>query len=369
MSVLRVSALLLLSICCSAQTFSVLDTFTGSPDSAGAYLRLVRDRQGNFYGATIGGGADPEHSYCTTYRLPALGVESVLHSFTGTRPINGQTEYAAQRGDAGENISPTFTTIDVPGAGLTVVTGINSQGDMVGSYETVYREPDHGFVLRNGLFTFFDYPGATYTRPWGINDSGVIAGEAELNGFEIVGFLYNGTTFRTIRHGTNSATTAQGINNLGSVVGGTGTPFTTKGFEMHGTMFAIVSPPGLYSYVYDTGINDRGEVVGWSDDDGFQDGFLYANRQFTTIDYPGADFTEALGINDHGVVSGSYGVGSRVAGFVWKSKYVSFSYPGAPYTAAYGINCGRQVVGSYSFDYTTYHGFVTSSVTAAEGHC
>jgi hypothetical protein len=35
----------------------------------------------------------------------------------------------------------TFTTIDVPGSGVTNVLGINSDGDMVGNYSTAYNTP------------------------------------------------------------------------------------------------------------------------------------------------------------------------------------------------------------------------------------
>src|SRR5438132_774100 len=88
----------------------------------------------------------------------------------------------------------TFTTIDVPGAGYTVVTGINSAGDMVGTYGSTSQGPYHGFLLKGGNFTFFDYPGAPSTLTGKINDSGLILGNT-FDGSQERGFSYDGTTF------------------------------------------------------------------------------------------------------------------------------------------------------------------------------
>jgi len=60
-------------------------------------------------------------------------------------------------------------------------------------------------------------------------------------------------------------------------------------------------------------------------------------------------------------------MGSSVYGFaVMKGKYVSFGYPGAAGTLPSGINASGQIVGSYTFDFSTYHGFVTSPITAED---
>jgi len=47
-------------------------------------------------------------------------------------------------------------------------------------------------------------------------------------------------------------------------------------------------------------------------------------------------------------------------------NYISFRYPGSVATSASGINASGQVVGEYTSDYQTYHGFVTSPITAAD---
>ena len=72
----------------------------------------------------------------------------------------------------------TFTTIDVPGAAVTNVLGINTTGDMVGNYVDAIDSPSRGFSFTDGNFALFDYPGGDDTVPVGINDSGVISGSA-----------------------------------------------------------------------------------------------------------------------------------------------------------------------------------------------
>jgi uncharacterized repeat protein (TIGR03803 family) len=60
-------------------TEHVLHAFTG-PDGAGSTGGLVRDRAGNLYGTTMGGGAYKEG---VVFKIDPTGKESVLYSFTG----------------------------------------------------------------------------------------------------------------------------------------------------------------------------------------------------------------------------------------------------------------------------------------------
>ncbi|HEY6844283.1 MAG TPA: hypothetical protein VI391_08955, partial [Thermoanaerobaculia bacterium] len=51
----------------------------------------------------------------------------------------------------------SFTPINVPGAGTTVASGINNQGQIVGAF--VSATGNHGFLDEDGAFTTFDVPG------------------------------------------------------------------------------------------------------------------------------------------------------------------------------------------------------------------
>jgi probable HAF family extracellular repeat protein len=266
----------------------------------------------------------------------------------------------------------TFTTIDVPGAVATDVLGINSAEDMVGYYTQTSNGPGIGFLLSSGNFTFFSYPGGDSTLAVGINDSGLISGTAYIRQYTAaVGFLYNGTTFSTIRARGETATLVHGINNAGLVVGGKGTLSAITGFELVGRKFHTISPPGTYTSTFGDGINNLDEVVG-STAGGFgsNNGFAYKGGKFKTLTVPGSnDLTVAWGVNDSGIIVGSYGKCSPCAfyGFaLMNGKYVSLRFPGAMETFASGINNAGQIVGSYTFDQQTYHGFVTSPITAAD---
>jgi uncharacterized membrane protein len=70
----------------------------------------------------------------------------------------------------------TFTTIDPPGSTFTLALDINAPGDIVGNYATADGR-GHGFLLSKGTFTTIDVPGAgLLSEANGINDAGVIVG-------------------------------------------------------------------------------------------------------------------------------------------------------------------------------------------------
>jgi probable HAF family extracellular repeat protein len=268
-------------------------------------------------------------------------------------------------------IYPTFTTIDVPGAGVTSVQGINTGGEMVGLYGASNNEQGtQGFLLSSGVFTYIEYPGAYGTNAYGINDSNLIAGAAYFNGGTTAqGFTYDGSAFTLFEDGNDSATFGLGINNGGDIVGGAGSVFATRGFELHKNRFKSVSPSGNSVYVYATAINNSGKIVGWyTTNSSSESGFEYAHGDYVTISVPGAFATEAQSLNDNGVVVGWYiRLEGCTCGFaLLNGKYLSFGYPGAMGTFPYGINRSGQVVGSYTFDNATYHGFVTSPITAED---
>src|SRR5579864_4435980 len=106
-----------------------------------------------------------------------------------------------------------------------------------------------------------------------------------------------------------NATIAQGINDTGQIVGG----YNSQG--NHGFLFTgktLATLPAALAH----GINDIGQIVGLSIDAAGSHGFLDTSGSFSTIDVPGASFTEAFGINDTGQVVGAYAIGGSGYGFV-----------------------------------------------------
>src|SRR5438874_771999 len=67
---------------CAAQAREeqVLYSFTGGSDGYVPEGRLLRDKQGNFYGTAYAGGND---SMGVVYKVAPDGTQTVLHSFTG----------------------------------------------------------------------------------------------------------------------------------------------------------------------------------------------------------------------------------------------------------------------------------------------
>ena len=164
--------------------------------------------------------------------------------FLCTAPVLGQSNSVLSQ------VNLTFTTIDVPGAVFTGISGINGLGDMVGDYGQDVNADVHGFLYSNGTFTYFDYPGEAVTVPEGINDSGLIVGYATQlpsRRSSVVGFLYDGTTFTKLKDDSNQATYCYGINNAGIVVGAAGTLGSTNGFEFINGRYKAILFPGQYT--------------------------------------------------------------------------------------------------------------------------
>jgi uncharacterized repeat protein (TIGR03803 family) len=72
----------------SAQTFTVLYSFTGGPDGGDPFAGLVLDSADNLYGITTNGGTgtcvqDFLSGCGTVFRVTKQGAETVLHSFQG----------------------------------------------------------------------------------------------------------------------------------------------------------------------------------------------------------------------------------------------------------------------------------------------
>src|ERR1051325_4967785 len=60
----------------------------------------------------------------------------------------------------------SFRTIEFPGTDSTLALGVNSSGQVVGSYLLAGRQS--GFVLSDGSFSTIEYPGADGTEAFGI---------------------------------------------------------------------------------------------------------------------------------------------------------------------------------------------------------
>jgi hypothetical protein len=80
----------------------------------------------------------------------------------------------------------------------------------------------------------------------------------------------------------------------------------------------------------------------------------------TTIDVPGATYTDVQGINPRGDMVGEYIAGGVTHGFLLRQgHFASIDVPGASLTFARGINARGDIVGLYTSVGVT-HGFLLS---------
>jgi hypothetical protein len=116
-----------------------------------------------------------------------------------------------------------------------------------------------------------------------------------------------------------------------------------------GPTFTTIDVPGAtFTNAYD--ITPDGDIVGVYRDTGNKaHGFLLSNGNFTTIDFPGATQTRAFGVNPRGDVTGDYkDAGSKNHGFLLRDGvFTSIDFPGATYTDAWGISPKRTIAGTY----------------------
>jgi hypothetical protein len=82
---------------------------------------------------------------------------------------------------------------------------------------------------------------------------------------------------------------------------------------------------------------------------------------FTTLDFPGAFSTEALGINETGDIVGDHKDGSGNHGFLMSGgAFTSIDVPGASSTRAMSIDQSGNIVGAFD-DSVGEHGFLLST--------
>ena len=153
------------------------------------------------------------------------------------------------------NVPPSVVQPASGYSGINRAYGINSAGDIVGSYFARFDQVSngfHGFLLSNGIYSTFDFPTDTYhaTLAYGINDMGQIVGDfTDSNGSHA--YLYSSGTFAALNIAGSSRSQAFGINNLGQIVGNfVDSNGNTRGFiaspvPLPSTLWLFVSSVGV----------------------------------------------------------------------------------------------------------------------------
>ena len=163
------------------------------------------------------------------------------------------------------------------------------------------------------------------------------------------------------------AETASGINARGQVVGWyADAKFNFHGFLLSGGRYTNIDVPGAPG-TFAAGINDRGQIVGsYLDAHGFGvHGFLLSGGQYTTLDDPAAsEGTEPRGINNEGEIVGGYldADCNEHAFLLTGGQYTTVDPPNSSGLAAEadGVNARGQIVGGYLDTNFNVHGYLLS---------
>lgn len=218
------------------------------------------------------------------------------------------------------------TRITIPGASDARVEGMNNRDEIVGTYHTDDPRP-HSFIYSNGDVQTYHLPVADErnTLPTGINDDGELVG-SYINDTRNIGFHVDADGNVVLLPNLFP----HGINKHG-VIGGVYAPNNSphaRGFVLEKDGTITTTPPEnvvprigqnpVLVFVRD--INKREDVVGdYIPFPGQNRGYLYDGTNFVTFDLPGDEdiATSVTGVNQHRVVVGTARFSnSTVQGFV-----------------------------------------------------
>ena len=258
----------------------------------------------------------------------------------------------------------TFRTVDDQAdPTFNQLLGINDGGRIAGYFGSGAdaAHPNKGYQVRwddnRFAFTNENVPGSAQTQVVGINDRGTTVGfSVDANGVN-AGFVRTGGRFIPV---ANPATTSApafnqllGVNNNGVAAGF----YNDANGASHGYLYRIatrtftaVQLPVPADSVVASGVNDRGDISGFYTVAKVTHGFLLRGHHMTTLDFGAASNTQALGVNNHDQVVGSFvDKAGAMHGFVWHAGTpTQVDDPnGTGGTLVNGINNRGQIVGFY----------------------
>jgi len=212
----------------------------------------------------------------------------------------------------------TYQTLWVEGAVSTSATGINEQGQVVGSYQ-VERGPDllvRPFTWQAGQYTTY---AADEPASWSfddVNDAGRLVSNLGHRDFTTEAWFGNGAHRTLLAVPGGVGTQAYALNDRDVVVGAylhDPDPLgilTTSAFAWNArTGYRVFDAPGATGRLTVAwGVNRAGAVVGvYADADSIYHGFVRTpDGRFRTVDVPGSPYTQLMGINARGDVVGFY---------------------------------------------------------------
>lgn len=248
---------------------------------------------------------------------------------------------AVQSSVAGDD----YTAIDLGTLGgvSSYATAINDRGEIVG------YSGEHAFLWESGVMAGLGtlYPSCSAgggSRAMDINARGQVVGYSWCDSRSHA-FLWEDGVMMDLGTLGGERSAAHGINNRGQVVGWS----QTADGQYHaflwqrGVMTEFGAPGGVF-ITHAADINESGQVVGTCyTADGKSPGCLWEKGRVTTLSVLQESYPSA--INNRGQVVGETEVGDIAV--LWERGVESFLVPGAEWSAAQGINDRGQVVGQF----------------------
>jgi hypothetical protein len=282
-----------------------------------------------------------------------------------------------------------FRTVDNPkDPTFNQLLGINDEGQIAGYFGSgAAGHPNKGYLVRDGARTFVNenFPGSAQTQVTGINDVGATVGffsrannANQVNdntGFALRGGSFQPASFPTKDNANPPVNQLLGINDDGIAAGF----HTDSAGNNHG--YTVNTRRGSFTPVTIAGsssltaaaINDRQQIAGFDTTPaGTTVGFVRdPNGKITSLAFPGATMTQALGLNNRGEVVGAYQVGSGSSaathGFTWTAKtgFKTVDDPnGIGNTTVNGVNDAGVLVGFYVDAAGNTHGMLAKPGSA-----
>lgn len=271
----------------------------------------------------------------------------------------------------------SYTRLQYPGAIYTDATGINNAGTVVGTYFDANGIP-HGYTYDGITYTSINFPGAIYNYAFGVSPLGHLVGShshtAEAGPYHA--FYAQSGSFTEFDY-PGMETDARAMNGSGAIIGiynsGYGTP--DHGFLKVGDSYTSIDAPGAATtYVF--GLNDAGLVTGtYRDTIGAVRGFTYRDGVYTPVAFPTATETYVAGVNNLNTMVGWDVQAGKVYGFLapqsgWSFRALNVALPGATNGRPRAINDRNEVVGTFtSVDCPFGCGFVARPISGSLAVC